>query len=122
MTRQAGLTLVLSALLLTPLLAQQPTMSTFMTGVNPQNLNFTPLDTSKALQPRSNTASAFRSPSPMRAFDLGRYFPRIQLPMSWPPTIGRSTLPKTVKMPTIPASLPTLATPLPTMTIPAGLK
>jgi hypothetical protein len=55
---------------------------TFSGSVNPQELNFVPIDTSKAIgfAPR---------PQP---FSIGNLFPTFHLP-TWPPKIGQSPFP-----------------------------
>ncbi len=56
----------------------------FMTGVNPHQLTFRPIDTSRALRP-SSQASTFYQPK-VKPFGLNTVFPRISLG-SWPPKL-----------------------------------
>jgi hypothetical protein len=80
----AALPLALTA----PAAAQQSQGAVFMSnfsGVNPRNINFVPLDTTKAMK-NLNVNSAFRTPQQSQSLSLSSLFPKFQLG-SWPPIV-----------------------------------
>ena len=84
----ALLVLVSASLLWAEARAQQltqPSATSFFTGVNPHDMTFSKVDTSRALRPPS-VNGAFHPPTQQRAFPLGNVFPKISLG-SWPPRL-----------------------------------
>ncbi len=55
-------------------------------GVNPRNVNFTTIDTSKAMK-TTNVNSAFRTPAQQKPFSLTNVLPKVSMP-TWPPKIA----------------------------------
>jgi hypothetical protein len=60
------------------------------TGANPRNLQFKPIDTSKAMK-AFPTNKAFHTPSPVKNTGIDRFFPKLTLG-SWPPRQGIVTI------------------------------
>jgi len=63
--------------------AQGSSASSFFTGANPRQINFTKVDTSKAMQ-APNIGGAFAKPAQPTPIGMGGMFPKISLG-SWPP-------------------------------------
>lgn len=63
--------------------SQQP--SSFLTGANPRQINFTKVDTSRAMQ-APNLGGAFAKPGQQTPLGLNSMFPKISLG-SWPPKL-----------------------------------
>jgi hypothetical protein len=59
--------------------------SSFLTGANPRQINFTKVDTSKAMQ-APNLGGAFAKPAQQTPVGLNSMFPKISLG-SWPPKL-----------------------------------
>lgn len=55
-------------------------------GVNPRNITFQPIDTSRALRPGA-TDRAFRAPGQMRTTGIDRFFPKLNI-ATWPPRVA----------------------------------
>jgi hypothetical protein len=93
----------------------------FFTGVNPRNITFTPVDTSKVVkqynslvrqpsQPSAfnisrifhpfSTSQAIRKPSQLSAFNVMNIFHPFTMPR-WPPLIGSSTPPSPIQTMTV---------------------
>jgi len=64
--------------------AQQATGS--WAGVNPRNITFQPIDTSRAMRPGA-TDRAFRAPGQMRTTGIDRFFPKLNI-ATWPPKVA----------------------------------
>ena len=68
------------------ILGPTQTPSSFSMGANPRQINFTRVDTSKALQPTASLSKAFTKPGQQTPPGLGSMFPKISLG-SWPPKL-----------------------------------
>ena len=97
-------TLMLSAALVLPALAQQPDpeqAKSFFTGVNPRTIKEVKVNPNRALQ-RSNMGRALQQPAAQQRssspFSLGSYFPRVTL-ASWPPKLPSFAAVKTPSFP-----------------------
>lgn len=66
----------------------------FMTGVNPRNLQFTPINTGAVMTPRSTSQNLFRSPTPFKLFNIGNLFPKLNFSLVRPSTVPFSTYPQ----------------------------
>ena len=104
-------TVIASAALALPALAQQPDpeqAKSFFTGVNPRNINTVKVDPTKAMR-GTNIGQALKPPVAQRSagiFSLGSYFPRVTV-ASWPPklpTFSKVQTPATPKSTTVPRS------------------
>jgi hypothetical protein len=77
-----------------PASAQFPTGTTaapsFFTGVNPRQITYTTIDTSKAF--KQMNSQIIRPPTQQSAFSLSSIFHAIPMP-SWPPRLGFSNPP-----------------------------
>jgi hypothetical protein len=113
-TRLAILAIGFGLMLVAPIGAQQPAASSFFTGVNPQTITMTPVDTSKFAS-QFNLSSAILTPSQPKPSTLTNFFHSFASILSWPPKLGTSIFPSTAatpQMPTFPnltsANLPTM--------------
>jgi len=77
-----------------PALAQQnlgsAQVQSMFTGVNPRNITFTPIDTSKAF--KQLNSQVIRFPSSQPPFSLSNLFRSMPI-LSWPPRLGVSSPP-----------------------------
>jgi hypothetical protein len=93
-TGLATLALGLALGLAAPARAQQTVdtqqATSFFTGVNPRNINFTPIDTSSFY--RQYSSQIIRVPQPQSAFSLSNVFRQMPT-LSWPPRLGSSQTP-----------------------------
>lgn len=96
-------TVIASAALVLPALAQQPDpekAKSFFTGVNPRNITMVKVDPAKAMR-GSSVSQALKPPASTRSggvFSLGSYFPRVTI-ASWPPTMPTFSKTQTSTMP-----------------------
>jgi hypothetical protein len=84
----------LAAMTLTiPASAQTMSSSQFFqgfNGVNPRNVTFSAIDTTKAMQ-TMNVNSAFRPSAQQKPFNLTNILPKVSMP-SWPPKVATPTI------------------------------